>query len=130
MVAVSEHHAAHTLLIHAKVLVISRHLYSGMGLITCFIDDEQPIFIRQLQIFVYGWIMGSTHCIEVKLFQYFKVFANHLFRHGMSHLGMLHVTILCIYLQGNAIEIKSLAYNLCLLETYAGIYFVNQLSIT
>ncbi len=62
--------------------------------------------------------MWRPYTIDIELFQYFKVFPNGRFVHGVPQIGMLHVRVYTVQFDGFSVQIKNLMANFGLFKTY------------
>ena len=116
MVAIPKDHAPHPFPIHRRKPGHVAHEFRRMGFIPGLVDDVQAIFVRQLQILVYRWIVGSADTIEIEPLEDLHVPPNHFLRHPVPQLGMLHVGALGTHFQGLAIQVEHTVPDLRLLE--------------
>ncbi len=119
MVPVAQHHFSNPLAVHGFPGYIGRDEFSSVRLIPGLVDDVQPIFVGQFEVFRHGWIVGGTHTIDTELLQDLKILANGGFVHGMSQIGMLHVAVDGVQLDGLPVEVENLVADFGLLESDA-----------
>ena len=118
LVAIAKHHSAHAFAIHAYEAFVAGYIFGGMCLYTCLIDDIKAIASGIFQVAWCGWIVADAHGVEAIAFQYLHVLLDELVCYAVTIFGVLHVRILCIYLEWLAVEQEYIVHNFCLLKSY------------
>ena len=91
VVAVPKDHLLHPLQVHFPELRHIGRVFGGVGFIPGLIDDEEAVFVGQIQILVHRRIVGGTHAIEIKAFEDLHILPDGGLVHRMTQLRMLHV---------------------------------------
>ena len=119
VVAVAQHHPAHTFLVHLSEFRHFAHIFGGVGLVTRFVNDEQAVLVGQLQILVHGRIVGRAYTVEIEALQDFHIFADGGLVHGVAQFRVLHVGALGAHFDGRSVEIEHSLADFGLLEADA-----------
>ena len=116
LVAVAQHHAANTFLVHRNPLGVGTYKLGGMRLVARLVDDVESIACGILQVAWYGRIVRSANSIEAELFKDGHVLLDEFVIDAMASHGVLHVRTFGIDLQFLAIEVEYVIDHLGLFE--------------
>ena len=116
LVAVAQHHAAHTFLVHRYPSGIGADVFGGMCLVARLVDDVEAVACGILQVAGHGRIVRGADGIEAELLQDGHVLLDKFIFDAMSAHRVLHVRTFGIDLQFLAIEVEDVVDDFRLLE--------------
>ena len=89
-----------------------------MCLVSGLVENIETVLVRELEIAVDRRIVRSTHPVEIELLEYLHIPPYSGLVHLVSGLGMLHVGIDGLDLDGLAVQQEDPVLDLGFLETY------------